>query len=318
MRAAVLRALPAWARSRARVDEAGNIVLALGPDRDTAVFVAHLDEVGFEVSGIQPDGTVQLRTRGGFFRSLWEGQTALIHFDRDSLAAHPSPLRGIFVPRERPTSKQPDALTAWFGLDSAALVARGVRVGQQVTSYKHATRLGGLRFTNRAIDDRAGCTALILALRALDPSTLHHKVIFLWSVSEETGLEGAAAFADRHGLSTGRVYAIDTFVSSASPLDSHHFADTPIGEGVVARALDNSSVTPPPEVDRVVAIAKQASVPLQIGTTNGGNDGSAFVRYGTIDIPVGWPLRYSHSPVELIDLRDIVSLGHLVAALATH
>jgi putative aminopeptidase FrvX len=318
MRAAVLRALPPWARARARIDAAGNIVLALGPDRDTSVFVAHLDEVGWEVTGIEHDGTVRLRTRGGFFHSLWEGQTALLHFDRDSLSTNPSPLPGVFVPRDRPATKQPATLTAWFGLDSAALVARGVRVGQQVTSYKTATRLGAVRFTNRSIDDRAGCTSLILAVRAIDPTTLRHKVIFLWSVSEETGLEGASAFAAQHARATHRVYAIDTFVSSDSPLDSHHFADTPIGAGVVARALDNSSVTPPAEVDHVVATAKAASVPLQIGTTNGGNDGSAFVHYGTIDVPIGWPLRYSHSPVELIDLRDVRSLARLVAALATN
>ena len=50
---------------------------------------------------------------------------------------------------------------------------------------------------------------------------------------------------------------------------------------------------------------------------NGGNDGSAFTPYGTVDIPIGWPLRYSHSPVEVIAQSDLDALAavirHLVA-----
>ena len=85
----------------------------------------------------------------------------------------------------------------------------------------------------------------------------------------------------------------------------------------VSRALDNSSVTPPDEVDRLTRIARAGRIPLQVGTTNGGNDGSELARYGAIDDALGWPLRYSHSPAEVIDLRDIRSLARLIAALAS-
>jgi putative aminopeptidase len=118
------------------------------------------------------------------------------------------------------------------------------------------------------------------------------------------------------GTSVHRVHAVDTFVSSDSPLESTRFADALLGAGAAFRALDNSSVTPPDEVARVVRIAAAAGVPLQVGTTNGGNDGSVFVPWGAVDVPVGWPLRYSHSPAELVDLRDVRSLARLVAALA--
>ena len=82
------------------------------------------------------------------------------------------------------------------------------------------------------------------------------------------------------------------------------------------RALDNSSVAPRDEIERVVRIARQQRIPLQIGTTNGGNDGSVFTRYGVVDVPISWPLRYSHSPAELMDLGDVHALARLVAALA--
>ncbi|MFI5257084.1 MAG: hypothetical protein ACHQRK_07465 [Gemmatimonadales bacterium] len=326
MRDAVLAELPAWAKEKAVTDSAGDLVLAVGPERDTNVVIAHMDEIGFEVTRIARNGTVSLATRGGFFSSLWEGQTALLHVgeppgitrvDDACGAATGGPLRGVFLSRDSASRKQPTSLTAWFGLDSAALVAGGVTVGSAVTSYKCATRLGATRFTARSIDDRAGCTALILAVRELDPAALKRKAIFVWSVREETGLEGAGTVAADLGPSVRRVYAVDTFVSSDSPLESTRFADTPIGAGAVVRALDNSSVTSPAETDRILAIAREKRVPVQVGTTNGGNDGSQLVRWGAENVPLGWPLRYSHSPAELIDLRDVRSLASLVRAAVT-
>jgi putative aminopeptidase FrvX len=70
----------------------------------------------------------------------------------------------------------------------------------------------------------------------------------------------------------------------------------PLGRGAVARA---SITRPSPRtayVDTLTRVARARGIALQIGTTNGGNDGSAFVPYGAVDVPLGWPLRYSHSP----------------------
>ena len=53
-----------------------------------------------------------------------------------------------------------------------------------------------------------------------------------------------------------------------------------------------------------------------MGTTNGGNDGSVFAAYGVPDVPIGWPLRYAHSPAETIDLRDVASLADMIQAVA--
>ncbi|HSE18377.1 MAG TPA: M20/M25/M40 family metallo-hydrolase [Pyrinomonadaceae bacterium] len=313
VREAIIAALPAWARSLTRTDNEGNLILEVGPDRDPLMFIAHQDEVGFEVTNIAADGAVSLRTRGGLFPSLWEGQPALLHFDRAGAA----PLRGVFVPRDAPTTKQPEALTAWFGVDAAALQQLGVTSGLSVTADKHATRLGNTRFTARALDDRAGSTALVLAVRRIQPATLKRKVIFAWSVREETGLEGARALAKQYGSSVKRVYSIDTFVSSDSPVETTRFAHAPLGEGAVIRGLDNSAVAPPAELDRILNIARAQSIPLQVGATNGGTDGSDFVRYGALHVSLSWPGRYSHSPVEVLDLRDLQALERLVYAIAT-
>jgi len=119
------------------------------------------------------------------------------------------------------------------------------------------------------------------------------------------------------GRRTARVHAVDTFVSSDSPLESPRIAFAPLGRGPVARALDNSSVTPPAYLDSLVALARARKLPLQVGTTNGGNDGSVFSDWGVPDVPIGWPLRYSHSPAEVVDLRDVAGLVDIVAAAAT-
>jgi len=58
------------------------------------------------------------------------------------------------------------------------------------------------------------------------------------------------------------------------------------------------------------------NIPLQVGATNGGTDGSDFVRYGALHVGLSWPGRYSHSPVEVLDLRDLQALERLVYAIA--
>jgi putative aminopeptidase FrvX len=310
VRQSIIEALPDWAKSRTRTDSEGNLILEVGPERDPMMFIAHQDEVGFEVTNIATDGTVSLRTRGGLFQSLWEGQVARLYLDDGSLS-------GVFVPRETAMTKQPEALTAWFGYNGEELKRRGVKAGMAVISFKDATRMGNTRFTARALDDRAGSTALILAARRITPATLKRKVIFAWSVREETGLEGAIALAKHYGSLVKRVYSVDTFVSSDSPVETTRFAHAPLGQGAVIRGLDNSSIAPLAEIDRILNIARAQRIAIQVGATNGGTDGSDFVRYGVLHVSLSWPGRYSHSPVEVLDLRDLQALERLIYAIST-
>jgi putative aminopeptidase len=177
----------------------------------------------------------------------------------------------------------------------------------------------GTRANGRSFDDRVGCAALIEAVRALGPNLPGRDVTFVWSTEEEVGLKGAAAYAERaakEGKTPDFVFAIDTFVSSDSPLESKRFGDAELDKRFVIRAVDNSNITPREYVDRVVKLARDNSIPVQYGVTGGGNDGSVFTLYGSVDIPLGWPLRYSHSPGEVIDTRDLDALAKIVAVLA--
>jgi putative aminopeptidase len=333
----VLESLPAWARERAVVDDIGNVWVEAGPDRDTTVFMAHMDEVGYVVDSIGPDGVVTLDRQGGAVSSAWEGQTALLHFappeapstmrgdgtdtdarwKRESLEAEaPEPLRGVLLTRDEANQKDPPPERAWFGLTGPELEARGVHPGMGVTSHKEGLRMGPTRFVARALDDRAGTTALLLAIRRIDPDALPGKVIFSWSVHEEGGLVGAAAMARRFARTTHRIYSVDTFVSSDTPLEEPHFAYAPLGDGPVLRATENSGVSPDRERARVRRAADEAGIPLQMGLTQGGTDGTQFTYWGAPNQGLSWPGRYSHSPGEVLDLRDLTRLVDLIVAVA--
>ena len=195
----------------------------------------------------------------------------------------------------------------------------GIKAGDWITIPKEYRPLIGTRANGRSFDDRVGCAALIEAVKALGPELPGRDVTFIWSTEEEVGLKGAAAAAERlakEGHAPDFVFAIDTFVSSDSPLESKRFANAEIGKGFVIRAVDNSNITPREYVDRVVKLARENNIPVQYGVTGGGNDGAVFLRYGAVDIPLGWPLRCSHSPGEVIDTRDLDALSEILAVLA--
>ena len=102
-------------------------------------------------------------------------------------------------------------------------------------------------------------------------------VTFVWSTGEEIGLVGAGALAKRlaaEGHAPDYVFAVDTLVSSDSPLESKRFADAEIGKGFAVRAVDNSNIVPHELVDKVLRLARANHIPVQLGVTGGGNDGA--------------------------------------------
>jgi putative aminopeptidase FrvX len=179
---------------------------------------------------------------------------------------------------------------------------------------KRFVPLANGRATGRAMDDRNGSTALLLALSKIDPAKLANQVTFVWAVEEETGLAGAVLVANEFVPHT--VFAVDTFVSSDAPLDPQRVAGAKLGSGAVLRGLDSRTLVQPGIIDRIAGIAKARKIALQIGVTSGGTDASAFSAHGAIDVGLSWPGRYSHSPVEVMDRRDLESLVNLIVALS--
>ena len=315
VRESILTLLPAWARSKARVDRRGNLILQAGQGGKRILFIAHMDEIGFEITGIERDGTARVRSLGGFFSTLYEAHPVVVHTQAGPLEAIVRPRRDYLSPASagRPFTDA-DVVLDFGTVDREETLALGVSAGDWLTVPKQFRRLAGEMASGRSVDDRAGCTALVNAVRSLDPERLGNRVTFAWSVEEETGLKGAEAIASESVFDV--VFAVDTFVSSDSPLESKAFALGILGKGPVLRAMDNSNLAPRSGLSRIQALAESRHLPLQIGLTHGGNDGSVFTQYGAVDLPLSWPTLYSHSAVEVIQQADLNNLGQLVALLA--
>jgi putative aminopeptidase FrvX len=349
VRETIQRLLPDWAKPE--TDNKGNLILRMSSQAhsqaDTALvtketsprilFVAHMDELGYAVRAIAADGRLEVQSRGGGIAEFFSGHAVLVHTE---IGMRPGVIE-LPTGWDQPNFEWPRGAQAAggptrvdVGARSAAEVAQlGIKVDDWVTIPKKYRKLFGTRANGRSFDDRVGCAALVAAAWMLGPGTTSgpgshgnsvkeiqaRDVLLVWSTEEEIGLNGAKAVADSlaaKGETPDYVFAVDTFVSSDSPLESKRFADAPIGKGFVIRAVDGSNIVDRALVDKLIQLARKNQIAVQYGITGGGNDGATFLRHGAVDIPIGWPLRYSHSPGEVIDTRDLEALARIVAAIA--
>jgi len=304
---------------KAERDAMNNIWFTIRSGRPHILFIAHSDELGWVVDAITPQGRIRVKPGGGILPQTVEARPVLIHTGRGEVPgiiaprpgydAHPSPAEL----QEAPFSAE--RFDIYLGVTTEAEArSLGVAEGDTITAKKRITDLGPGLMATRAVDDRAGCAALLDAALRLKPETVKGRTItFAWDVQEETGLIGASELAKT--LKPDFVFAIDTFVSTDSPLESKRFAYLPVGKGAVVRAIDSSNVTPKTEIRKVLAIARRRAIPIQAGNSRGGNDGSVFLPGGAIDIPLSWPGSYAHSLIEKIDRRDLEALSNLILAI---
>ena len=316
--------LPKWAQPE--TDEAGNLILRLGtaPESSKApriLIIAHMDEIGYSVKSISKDGRLEVAELGSGLPYFYQGHPVLVHTakgDRDGVIELPKNWDAADFKWPGETSDTPTRVDV--GAKTPEDVATlGINPGDTITISKSYRPLLGTRANGRSFDDRVGCAALVSAAWALGAPLKNRDVTFVWSTGEELGLVGAAKLAARLAASghlPDYVFAVDTFVSSDSPLESKRYGDAEIGKGFVVRAIDSSNLVPLADVQKIVKLASANQIAAQYGVTSGGNDGSTFVRYGSIDVALGWPLRYSHSPAEVIDTHDVESLARILAAVA--
>ena len=297
--------LPEWARRKSSVDDAGNLIVRVGKEGlPAALFIAHMDEIGFRVARIRSNGTLAADAVGGGEARLFSHHPVHVHGEKGSL---------------------PAIMTRHGTIDIGATSAEqaeemGVKVGSTATVPKRPRVLAGGRISGRSLDDRVGCAVLVRVLRSLAsfdslPREAGRAVWFVFSVKEEAGLVGASAVAQE--TQPKRVYTIDSFVSSDSPIENRRIGFAELGKGFVIRAMDNSGISPIEAVRSIANLARSHRIPVQSGVTAGGNDGSRFVPRGAVNVPLSWPLRYAHSPAEVADASDIEALYRIVAELAT-
>lgn len=334
-------------------DAKSNVWFTVGSGKPHILIVAHLDELGFIVDKITPQGTVMLKARGGLLPQTCEARPFIIYtakgpvegiiqpkpdyYQGPAAAAatarisaqamtqnppqgQPAPPRGAVptsTPAQNPVQAQAaaDIFEVYLGVSTEKEVRDlGVAEGDQVLFKKRIVDLSPDILATRAVDDRAGCAALLAVALQFDWSKIKTKTVtFAWDVEEELGLYGAQALAKV--MKPDYVFAVDTFVSSDSPLENKRFADAVLGKGAVLRSIDTSNVTPKTEILKVAKIAEAHKIPIQIRNSRGGNDGSVFVADGAVDIPLSWAGTSAHSFIEKIVKSDLEGLTSLIAAI---
>ncbi|MEP0814791.1 MAG: M20/M25/M40 family metallo-hydrolase [bacterium] len=308
------------AHDRIQRDGLGNRWIRLGPAGEPKrVLIAHMDEIGFRITSIRPDGNCRVVAVGGIDAQLYEGAPVVVH-----TAGGPVP--GAFAPVSHHVTFRTGAfsdrrLTAEdLILDVGArspeeLSALGVRLLDTVTFPKRIEKLAGGLVQARSLDDRFGCAALVAAASKLAESKAEVPVptVFAWSVQEEVGLRGARALAHRFAAAE-EVIAIDSFTVGAGPRDNKQFDSAKPGGGPVLRAFDGTTLVPDAARDALLEKARGLGFELQYGYMPGGNDASMFESSGSRVFGLSVPVVYSHTAAERIQMGDLARLVDLIAA----
>jgi len=305
---------------RTEVDNLGNLTLTVGSGDKHALFTAHMDEIGLIVSHIEDNGYIRVRKVGGIDDRILAGRTVDIYprvgeppvpgviglkpphlmKDRSAEMSRVVPVEDVFIDIGTRSAEQTEAL--------------GITKLCPVILRKHFSMLENDMVATRALDDRLGCAALIMALDGIDVSKLKHRVTFAWSVQEEMGLRGAQALGNM--LRPDYAVAIDSCTTGDSPMVDYHLSAVEVGGGPVLRMLDRMAFASRVMMENVQRAAKAARIPTQVAVTSGATDGAAIQTVGAAMIALGVPVRYVHSPVEVMSLRDFSGLVRLVSVIA--
>lgn len=305
------------------VDPFGNVVgTRHGTDRDTSLMLsAHSDEIGLLVKSIESSGMVRVAPIGGVSEALLVGRAVRAG---DNAGVIGNKAGHISTPEERRTAPTMRDLYVDFGFDSDVDVRNaGIRAGDPVAYQAPVRRLANPdRISGKAIDNRISCALLVLLARSLKELTLPSTLHFVVTVQEEVGLRGAQMIT--HRLNPTAAIAVDTMPAGGTPdvSDTQDLTMT-IGDGPVltlaSRNTGGGALAQPGMVRFLDSCAESAGVAMQRGLFYGGNSDAAAMHLVRSGIPVGilnLARRYSHSPVEMLDLNDAQGAFSILLAAA--
>ena len=296
--------------SRVSVDPLGGLYAFWGNEKAQrqVMLDAHLDSIGLVVTGVDKDGFLCVGSVGGMDRRVLPGALVTV-YGKETLPGVVCCLPPHLV--QGGAEKVPEI--ADLGVDvgltkeeAEALIAPGDRI--LVPAPVQA--LVGSRVTGTALDDRAGCAAVILAAReiaAAKPDLGLHVVL---SAKEETGGQGAQVQAFR--AQPTEAIAVDVTFATQEGVSSREAVELGKGPAIgYAPILDKEITT------GLQAAARRAEIPFQneiMGRSTGTNaDGIAVSRCGVRCGLVSIPQRSMHTPVEVCDLQDIENTAKLLA-----
>jgi putative aminopeptidase FrvX len=305
-------------------DPVGNIVCRVGGSGPKLLVQAHMDEIGFVVRYITPEGFLMLDTAQGLRRlspdrRFMIGQTAQI-VGRYGVVAE-----GIFATASGHTLTQAQLdkphidFNDFFvdiGVESRAEAeAQGVHVGAGLIWYRPTARVGK-RIVGKAMDDRMLLAIMDLLLDDLDPNTLQYDLWFGATVQEENGVHGARALG--HLRSFDLAIALDVgLVGDVPTVEEKEYA-TRLGGGPTLVHKDSVIHYDRRLLWRLADVAQAHGIPFQHGVyANYSSDAAAFLDLGIPAVLIGTPTRYTHTATEMVDERDIRATVDLLRAFVT-
>lgn len=307
------------------VDALGNLIAkinATDAGMPSILLAAHADEIGFIVKKIEPNGTLRFEQIGGFDNRLLLAQPVTIKGSDGYVEGVIGSLAVHYVKWDDPARiANHRELYIDIGAASAEEVLEmGVNVGQPISYGSGLKKLGRNRVVGKALDDRAGCAALLQLITELrnSPERGHGDVYCVFTVQEEVGLRGASVLSP--AIKPDFALAIDTTPTSDT-YDVLMTGTRVLGEGPCIKIADKSLIAHPLVTGLLVKVAEERAIPYQkeifmgIGTDAGAiHMTSTGVSSGAISIPS----RYTHSPVEIVDLDDLENSVKLAAEFIFH
>lgn len=301
-------------------DALGNRLAALNPKgAPTLMFAGHMDELGLIITYVNKDGYLYFDTIGGHDRSIISGRRVIIQTAKGPVKGVTGK-RAIHLMEEADRKKVPEIHEIWIdiGAKSKADALKRVAIGD-VATYDHEFELiHGSIGTARAFDNKVGAYVVGEALVRLagDKAKLNAKVVSVATTQEEIGVRGAqtSAFAvDPHVA-----LAVDVGHATDHPdCDNRKYGETKLGGGPIICRGPNIN---PKVFDRLLACAKRAKIPhqLEADPRPTGTDARAIqmARGGVACGLVSIPLRYMHTPSEVVDLQDVENCVKLFVEFA--
>lgn len=306
------------------IDSLGN-VMATACKNDAApnlMIFAHMDEVGFCVSDIEPNGFLRVQRIGGVNLRALLGQRVIICTDKGQCVPGIIGVTSHHLTRDEERHQIPDISELYVdvGATSAADVAEiGIKIGNAVGFARSFQVLHGTYVLGPALDNRIGLFVLIKLAEYMNTEQINANVSLVATVQEEFNLQGILPVVRR--LAPNAAVCLDVAVAADTP-DLRGRSPVKIGGGPVLSLLSFHGrgtlaglVPNPGLVSFIEKVAHNLGIALQRQAVIGWLTDSSFLaveNYGVPAVDVAVPLRYTHTPVEMAKLSDIENCVNLM------
>ncbi len=294
----------------ARVDGRG--------EKPSLAVVGHIDEIAVLVSHITKEGMLKVVSSGGWDPQILVGQRVQV------LTAN-GPVRGVVGRKpihlmeadDRKKAVQLKGLHVDIGARDADEAREQVALGDAVVVDCEPQDIRNGRLVSRALDNRLGVyVALETARLVAEAGGAAGPVVAVAAVQEEIGALGAGAMA--HGLRPDIAIAVDVTHATDAPgvepgeIGEHGLGDGPvITRGAIVNARLNALLDQAAEAEGIAVTTEVAG-----RGTHTDADSMHLSRGGIATGVVSIPLRYMHSPVEMVELADVEAVIALLTAFA--